>query len=530
VDLLIAWNERISAGPWVLICEDADKAGALVGRFFAELTRRRTGRLEVTLVLAVAPGRADAVLARMKEDASLLQFRVDLPPEEPPRVDPDEMERQALALEERLQRGANAEMHIPRLIAFWRHSRTPERALKWHAMALALYNHHGFYEDALTYAQPLLADLDGAITANGSFSRWDIVSGLFNALVAVGQVERAHDLVLHEALEKTEDPNDLVSICYSMAMLHARFLKRPDFDEAEAYLARGREAIARSTFPDDEKHFLTVFNINGLALIRHRQGRADEAVRLCQEGFEHLERHLHLERHRLHRSVLLYNIAQVNMSNRSYAEAVRNYTAAIEMDPNYSEYFNERGSVFLRMGRFEEAVADYRHAIELSPPYREVWTNLGQAYRQMGRWEDAAAAYSKALELDPSQVLPWLGRAQAYEALEKTHEALCDYATALNLDPEQPLAWSNRAVLHYEAGQLTAAVADLGEAIARAPAQADLYQNRALALADLGRLGEARDDLRRYLELSPAAEDRVEVEAHLAALESQLLPGAMARA
>lgn len=522
VDLMLSWRERIDGAPWVLAFDAADRAGALVMRFFAELSRRYADGDALTLLLAISPGQGETLRGRLGEQCPVMHAVLDLPHEAPPAVDPDQQGQEARELESRIHGRQNAEMYLPRLISLWSRSRTPERALRWHCLALSLYNHHGYYEDALTFARPILEDLDSAIANNGKFSRWDIIAGLFNALVATGEPEKAHDLVFHEAYSKITEPNDLVSICYSLSMMHARFLKKPDFTLAEQFLERARDAVERCTLPDDEKHFLTVFNLNGLALIRHRQGRPDEAIKLCREGFDHLRRNLHQERHRLHRSVLLYNIAQVNMSIRAYEDALHNYSAAIEMDPHYSEYFNERGSVYLRIDRLEEAVADYLRAIELSPPYREVWTNLGQAWRRMQKWSDAIHAYSKALELDPTQVLPRVGRAQAHEALGHIQEAIEDYSAALALDSQQALVWANRASLHFEADQLAEAAADLDRAIDLAPGTADLFQNRGLAREQLGRLREASEDFRQYLVLSPAAEDRDEVEARLAALDARL--------
>ncbi|RKH68964.1 tetratricopeptide repeat protein [Corallococcus aberystwythensis] len=522
VDLMVAWQQRIDSAPWVLAFDATDRAGALVTRFFAELSRRYADGDGLSLLLAVSPGQAGALRERVGEKRPVQHAVVELPHEAPAAVDPDQQGQEAQELEARIKDRTSAEMYMPRLISLWSRSRTPERALRWHCLALSLYNHHGYYEDALTFARPILEDLDFAIANNGRFSRWDIIAGLFNALVATGEPQKAHDLVFHEAYSKVTEPNDLVSICYSLSMMHARFLKKPDFALAEQFLERAQDAVKRCTLPEDDKHFLTVFNLNGLALIRHRQGRSDEAITLCREGFEHLQRHLHQERHRLHRSVLLYNIAQVNMSIRSYEDALLNYSAAIEMDPHYSEYFNERGSVFLRMNRMDEAVADYLHAIELSPPYQEVWTNLGQAWRRMQRWEDALTAYSKALELDPAQVLPRVGRAQAHEALGHLQEAIADYSVALTLDGQQPLVWANRASLHFEANQFPEAAADLDRAIALTPATADLYQNRALAREALGQWREAGEDYRQYLALASTAEDRGEVEARLVALDEQL--------
>src|SRR5262249_47600714 len=156
---------------------------------------------------------------------------------------------------------------------------------------------------------------------------------------------------------------------------------------------------------------------NGLAMIRHFQGRYQEAIELCREGFRELEQHLHEDRHRLHRSVLLYNMAQVYTAVGAYDDALRHYAMTMDMDPNYSEYYNDRGNVYLKLGRLAEAEADYLKAIELSPPYHEVYTNLGQCYRRMGRLDDAVRAYSAALDLSPHLALALAGRGQCHDEL-----------------------------------------------------------------------------------------------------------------
>ena len=113
-------------------------------------------------------------------------------------------------------------------------------------------------------------------------------------------------------------------------------------------------------------------------------GRHEQAVELCRSGITRLNAHLSADKHRLHRSILVYNIAQVYTATGAYAEALEHYQSVMAMDPNYSEYYNDRGNLLLRLGRLEEARSDYLKAMELSPPYFEVLTNLGQCYRRMG--------------------------------------------------------------------------------------------------------------------------------------------------
>ena len=519
IDLLAEWLPR-SGARLLVVCDDFDHAGALMRRFFREFVRRRVSALPIDLVFVVENGGAAAVSEELEGRVGEI-IRLDCATEEEP-VDPSEMARMAEVLEARLEVAlGQSENFLPQLIRCCLASGQIQRAQHWRAVTLAVYNHFGFYEDALFFGEPLVADLDSACSGPESFGRWHIISGLFNALVALGRPERAFQLVHDEALLKIDDTKDLVSIYYTLAMLHCRFLPQRDLATAEDYIMKSLAVVEQTDLDASEKHYLTVFNLNGLAFIRHLQGRVAEATELCRAGFERLNRHLDEDQYRLHRSVLLYNIAQVHTSTRSFDEALAFYTAALEIDPRYSEYYNERGNVFLKMGRLHEAVADYRKAAELSAPYHEVFTNLGQAYKLIGDAGDAVAAYSRALDLDPRQFLPLVGRAQAYELLGDTEAAMADYDAALGLDSSDPQTWSNRAVLRYDRGNVAEAISDLDQAINRAATMPELYANRAIALADLGRFSEAAQDHETYLRLRPDAADRDDARRKIIALQQQ---------
>lgn len=493
IDMLAEWlpaqDRRL-----VLVCDGVDGAGALGRRFFRELVRRRLDRLPLDLVFVADEGNGPAVAAMLEEADAAVERVAVLSGEEP--LDREAAEATIADLEQRVMDNMReSDNHLPLLVHLCTITGQEQRALHWRAIILVIYNHWGFYEDALTFGEQLVPHIDEACgSTDRSFSRWQIVSGLFNALVAIGRAEDAYRLVHDEGLLKVTEPNDLVSIYYTMAMLHCRFLPQKDLAKAEEFLDLSLGIIDRTTLSENEKHYLAVFALNGVAFIRHLQGRVEEAAQLCRDGFDRLSRHLSDEEYRLHRSVLLYNIAQVHTSTRNYDEALHYYAQAMEIDPRYSEYYNDRGSVYLKMGRFEEAIADYRKATELSEPYHEVYTNLGQAYNLVGDAENAIAAYTSALDLAPRQLLPILGRAQAHEIAGNGEAAIADYTTALAIDPADALVWANRAVLHYENGALLHALADLDEAITRAPSNPDLYANRAVALRDLGRVEEAMRD------------------------------------
>lgn len=523
IDLLDRWKGK-SEEPWVLACDDFHAISHIGRRFFRELMRRRGARLRITLIAVVEPGQGDEAAGWLAPSSLGSRLSLDLPGGPEPQVDRAEAARQAQELEDRIGLDRlEIQIHLPELIRLWRQAGQPGKVAKWQFWGLEIFNTLGFYEDAIVYGESARAYFREH-RAERSDLRWSIFVKLFMSYVALQQPEAAHRLAHEDVIGKLEDPEQNARLSYLLAMLHSRYMPSRDLRTGEELLERGLESLKKANMTEEEFHFQSVFNRNGLAMVRHFQGRFDEAMELCRQGYEELEAHLTAERHRLHRSVLLYNIAQVYTALGAHEEGLKHFSLAMEMDPHYSEYFNDRGNVYLKLRRFEEACADYLKAIELSPPYFEVYTNLGQCYRAMGRVNDAFRAYSISLDLEPAQTLALVGRAQCWEALGRVSEAIADYTAALALDPDQWDALASRAVACYEAGDLEASLEDLNRAVELSPDRADLYQNRAVALADLGRLAEAARDLETYLSLSPEAEDREEVAARLRSMTAALPP------
>lgn len=526
IDLLIElWVRQPSEEVRVriLVCVDFDRASFMGRCFFRELMRRAGSRLRLVLVaLSSHPG------AELEVDTIApchpLPFGLTVEPGDLHRLTRGDAQREAEALEKELGEDFLRNTgKLPQMIFLWQKCGRRDKVLRWKYEALRCFNTLGLYHDAIRYGEAAREIAKSLPEGSQGGYLWGIFFKLFICYVTTGAAQAAYRLAEEDVLADRGDPTEApmrIRLCYLMAMLYARVFSPRDFPTGESYLEQGLAYIDRSMLTDEERCFHFVFNRNGLAMIRSFQGRFQEALDLCRSGFALLEKHLRPDQHRLHRSVLLYNMAQVYAQTGEHDQAIRFYSAAMDMDPNYSEYYNERGNLHLKLGRLEEAELDYRRAIDLSPPYFEVWSNLGHCYRLMGRMEEALAAYSRSLDLHPGQPGAHLGRSQALEALGRTSEAIEGYSTTLTLDPNSWQAYAARAVLFYEQGRMAASLTDLDSAISLAPDEADLYQNRATALSSLGRNHESHRDLLRYLELRPDASDRTEVEALLASRES----------
>lgn len=525
IDLLISCVSReILRPPVTLACDALDQSGWIASRFFSELVRRAGTALGLRIAIAVSPGAGEEVLARLFSSCPPVEVSRVVIPElsTPVSVDEEKDSVETVRSLEALAAGhpATAEALLPSLVRAWTDVGDAERSLYWRAEAFSYFTFRGLYADAWEYGKGVVERLD-EYAGQDETRRFKVINKVFGCMGAIGDAQALRALpafVVAEGLEKLTNPSHRAGVHYILSMLYARLLPELDLDEAEKHLELGLSELERSQEPEARRRFQIAFNRNGLALIRFRQGRAGEAVALCRDARGDLDRYLPADDQRLHRSVLLYNIAQVYSTVGDVEQAISHLSQAIAMDPEYSEYYNDRGILYFKSGKAEAARQDYLRAIALSPPYYEVWTNLGQCLRRLDDFEGAARAYTRSLDLEANQPLALMGRADCYQELGELEKAYSDYTAALEVAPEAWECLGNRAVVLYGLGRVEESFADLDRAVRLAPEVPELRRNRAIAFAELGQTERAREDLKLYLELEPNSPERPEILGRLAEL------------
>jgi superkiller protein 3 len=83
-----------------------------------------------------------------------------------------------------------------------------------------------------------------------------------------------------------------------------------------------------------------------------------------------------------------------------YEEALQAIDKALELNPDNSYAWNNKGIALRNLGRHEEALQAYDKALELNPDYSNAWYNKGIALYNLGRHEEAQRASKKASELN----------------------------------------------------------------------------------------------------------------------------------
>jgi tetratricopeptide (TPR) repeat protein len=318
----------------------------------------------------------------------------------------------------------------------------------------------------------------------------------------------------------TANPDAHMNCCYMMAMLYTRHLPREEHDQVRA-LEWANTAIAiADRHPDPHlRVFSGAFMRNARALVELHRNDPERSLALVNEAIAMTDADLGPEEQLLHRSVLLYNRAQILNAVGDFTASLRDYDVVISRDPEYGDYYFERAGVRRAAGLTDEALADYATAIKLSPPFHEAHYNradllceLGDdtgALRDLdyaivlepghvdslvnragllleqGETERASADIDAGLELDPGNAHLLCARGSLLADSGDTDAAYASYDAALTRDPAFATAWANRAALSHAAGRLADAIADLDQAIALADDPA-LRANRAIALRDLG--------------------------------------------
>lgn len=281
------------------------------------------------------------------------------------------------------------------------------------------------------------------------------------------------------------------TVLYSQSMAHGRYQSPPDLVTAERFALLNLEKLG-TEFQDHPKYeYIKVFAENALAYIRARQGRMDEALKLCTEGMDRMQAIYGDEKYALHQSILVYNTAQIHEMLKDFPKAYEVYQRTIGLDPNYGEYANDLANMLQRTGQFDEALELYERAIRLCPPYYEAHLNRARLHVQRGDAEAAERDFRRVVELNPAEARAHQGLGALQLKRGRAAEALVSLDAAVYHDPRNAQAWSNRGIALSELGRMDEAEESLRTALARSPKLTEAWNNLAHVLHSTGRPEES---------------------------------------
>jgi len=214
-----------------------------------------------------------------------------------------------------------------------------------------------------------------------------------------------------------------------------------------------------------------------------------------------------------------------------FDEALRRFTAALRLKPEYDAAWLGRGHVLRNLADTDGAIDAYARALKVRPESEEAWMGLAAALRGAGRVKEEVAAYDALLKVRPDLLEAWINRGAALHELRDFRGAVACYDRVLGMRPEHPTAWNNRGAALLRLGDEDGAERCFAEALHFGPDSYDAMVNRVFLVQRKGRPGEAALWAGRALRVRESAPLwAAKGLAHLVLLESTLAIQAFDRA
>jgi len=193
--------------------------------------------------------------------------------------------------------------------------------------------------------------------------------------------------------------------------------------------------------------------------------------------------------------------------------AVKDYSKAIELKPNYVGAYMGRARTQQFMRRFPGAIADYDVCLRATK-YVGFYSLRAECYEQLRQYDKAIADFSDAIKSmngvkEGDQVYDvtklaqfdqyrhqWLKRIALYEKSGQYSRAVSDADKVLKAEPDCEPALNLRQNSLRKLGKYEAAISDLTQLIKIAPS-AKWYRERADVYAKLNRDADSKADLDR---------------------------------
>ena len=184
------------------------------------------------------------------------------------------------------------------------------------------------------------------------------------------------------------------------------------------------------------------------------------------------------------------------VARNDFDRAIADYTQAIAINPNDSDYINSRAALYELKNDMPRAMADYDKAIQLNPKSVYAYNNRGANFQRKGDYARASADYGEVIRLQPNNVDAWAARCWVRAAGgREVQQALSDCNQALKIKADAPDVLDTRGFVHLRLGKSDDAIKDYDAALKLEPKLAGALYGRGLAKQKKGDKAGATADI-----------------------------------
>ena len=196
-------------------------------------------------------------------------------------------------------------------------------------------------------------------------------------------------------------------------------------------------------------------------------------------------------------SMVLSNIATVQRYQGKLADAVKNYSLALDMTPHAVTLLLNRAALLVQMDSITRAIGDYERVRELDPYNTEARYSLGVLAMERGDNKLAEDYFNEIKRINPNSGLYNEGMGLLHKRQGNHARAAELFTQLIKVQPNAQLL-GHRADCYLILKRLNDAEADIRTALEMTPDDGYLY----LLRAKLNKLRFQRDDMNRDIDLA----------------------------
>jgi tetratricopeptide (TPR) repeat protein len=132
------------------------------------------------------------------------------------------------------------------------------------------------------------------------------------------------------------------------------------------------------------------------------------------------------------------------MDAGNYESATQNFTQAIDVRPDFTDAYKNRGQAYGLDNQNDKAIADFTQAIQLdtssgSQPKStsaDLYFRRASLYSDMTQYDLAIADYTNVIQIEPANWTAYLARGRAYAGKQSYESAISDFTRVI--DSKEP--------------------------------------------------------------------------------------------
>lgn len=200
------------------------------------------------------------------------------------------------------------------------------------------------------------------------------------------------------------------------------------------------------------------------------------------------------------------------MTSKDFLEKkLKFYDVEIRNNPESSELYYQRASIFFDLAEYNAALADLNSSLKLNPYSSDTHYLMGITYGELNQVEQELKCYTRSIEIDNTNSKSYNNRGLIYMTSDRLEEAKADFISAAKYDSEHSKCRNNLGLIYAAQGDFKMAIDCFSEAIDIQPLYDKALIHRARAYMHLNQFSPAIDDVNKVLNAYPHHQEALRI-------------------